>query len=109
MIQWLQDWLRGNTFGAARSGQWSAVRNAFIKENPFCAVCVKRGSLLQPNEVHHLLPFHLHPNLELDPDNFIVFCRPHHILVGHLMNWSSYNLNAKTDAEAWRTKIANRP
>ena len=106
-IQWLRValGLDAPTFGAARSPKWSEVRNNFIKQHPTCEVCgTKKGC-----EIHHRRPFHLHPELELDEKNLITLCRPHHYLIGHLMSWSSYNVNVGEDAAHLLEEVKNRP
>ncbi len=92
-------------FGSVRSPKWSEIRNKWVKENPLCAVC----STKKDCEVHHVQPYHLHPDLELNPQNFITLCRPHHYIFGHFMNWSSFNKDVRADAELWKQKISNRP
>lgn len=101
--------LEGDSLGAARSPHWPTVRNAFIKAHPSCAVCGRQGTVLKPNNVHHCQVFHLHPERELDPRNLITLCREHHLLVGHLMDWASYNESVRQDAATWDSKIATRP
>lgn len=77
--------------GRSRSSLWPALRKRLIEEHPFCAVCGGQDFL----EVHHKKPFHLWPELELDPDNCCVLCDAPglncHLRVGHLRSWSSYN------------------
>ena len=110
MIEWILNLFREDrTFGAIRSSKWSGVRNAFIKEHPLCEVCGRRGTLLRPNEVHHVIPFHKDPSKETDWDNLMTGCREHHLLVYHLMSWKSWNESARSDASLWRNKIINRP
>ena len=92
----------------ARSPRWSAVRAAHLKRNPTCAACGTRDKL----EVHHVRPFHLFPNLELDPANLMTLCETGgncHIMLGHLKNWKSYNLDVRKDAEVLLQKIKARP
>jgi 5-methylcytosine-specific restriction protein A len=91
--------------GLKRSPLWPATRDRFLKRNPACAVCGTTKRL----EVHHRIPFHLCPNLELEPCNFITLCEPHHLLFGHLGNWSSYNAAVAEDAATWQRKIRERP
>ena len=99
------------TNGKKRSSKWPAVRKAFLKNYPVCAVC---GGKLKV-EVHHIRPFHLHPQLELDPKNFITLCENKkdgincHLSFGHLGSFKSYNVNVKRDAKLWNKKIKNRP
>jgi len=48
-------------------------------------------------EVHHLIPFSIAPDLELDPHNLITLCERKkygincHLLVGHLGNYRRFN------------------
>lgn len=108
MINWFTDWWRGYTFGG-RSSQWSSTRNFYLKANPLCAVCGCKDKLLKPNEVHHVIPFSVDPSKELDIGNLITLCKDHHLLVGHLMSWSSYNTSVREDAKKWLNKVQNRP
>jgi 5-methylcytosine-specific restriction protein A len=88
-----------------RSKDWPRVRNAWIAEHPDCAVCGTKKNC----EVHHKIPFHLHPELELNPANLITLCRVHHEWWGHLGNWKSFNKDVVEDAKIWKDKIKNRP
>jgi 5-methylcytosine-specific restriction endonuclease McrA len=105
----LGDYAFYRTLGAARSNQWPAIRAAHLRINPNCSVCGTRGSFLKPNEVHHCAVFHLNPQLELEESNLITLCRNHHLLVGHLMDWKSFNENVREDAGTWLEKVKNRP
>lgn len=109
MIEWLYSLFEDRTFGAQRSPQWSEVRKSFLALHPTCAVCGTKGGLLKANEIHHKQPFHLQPQLELEPANLITLCRPHHYLMGHLMSWSSFNTEVESDSANFLQKIINRP
>lgn len=92
-----------------RSDEWSRVREEFIKENgAFCRVCGKTKKL----NVHHIIPFHINPDLELDKDNLIVLCTNKpincHFLYGHLLDWKSYNPTCRYDTSIWNQKIKER-
>lgn len=97
--------------GAKRSGKWPTIRKAHLKKNPTCAVCNGNKKL----EVHHIRPFHTHPELELQPSNLITLCENMkdgancHLLIGHLGSFKSVNLDVIKDAKTWNKKIANRP
>ena len=68
--------------GKARSDKWRTVRDAHLKIQPACAAC---GSLTRV-QVHHISPYHLHPELELDPNNLITLCmgpEECHLRLGH--------------------------
>jgi len=74
---------RGLVPGAKRAGGWPRVRKAHLAKEPTCAFC----GATEHVEVHHVLPFHIFPDRELDPDNLITLCRaPHdcHGREGHL-------------------------
>lgn len=96
---------------ARRSGKWRTVRAEHLRLHPSCAVCGGVEKL----EVHHKRPFHLQPELELDPANLITLCEANrdgvncHLFVGHLGSFKSFNLNVETDALAWQQKIESRP
>jgi 5-methylcytosine-specific restriction protein A len=90
---------------APRSPRWAGVRKAHLRDHPACAAC---GTATAP-EVHHMVPFHCDPTLELVPSNLQTLCRPCHFLVGHLTDWASYNPAAPADAARWRGKVLNRP
>jgi hypothetical protein len=86
--------------GIERSPEWPAVAHPHLLKEPACRACGHRGQGLQ---VHHIKPFHLHPDLELDPNNLITLCelkgRDHHLLLGHLDDWESYNPNVRQDVK----------
>jgi 5-methylcytosine-specific restriction endonuclease McrA len=100
------DHIQGKSpWGVSRSPKWDETRKTFLCDHPECAVCNTRKGL----EVHHELPFHIAPALELDPTNLITLCRDHHFLFGHLLDWKSFNETVKLDARTWNSKILERP
>ena len=74
-----------------RSRRWAVVRNAHLKKERWCRMC---GSTIDL-EVHHMKPFHLFPELELDDSNLITLCETEkvecHLKWGHLGNWKTFN------------------
>ena len=107
----LKDKIQGKVpSGHKRSTSWPKVRAEHLKASPDCAVC---GSVKKV-EVHHIKPFHMAPELELDPTNFITLCESKkngvtcHQFVGHLGNYKTVNLTVKEDALYWREKLKNR-
>ena len=75
-----------------RSSKWPAVRKKWLKLNPVCEVCTRKTKL----EVHHIIPFHIKPELELDTNNFITLCESPaaccHYIVGHCaLSWLKYD------------------
>lgn len=91
-----------------RSPHWHRVRDEHLAAHPTCAACGGRAHL----NVHHIQPFHLFPDLELDPKNFITLCenpdRHCHIRVGHSWNFSAYNPHVVEDAARELDRLQNR-
>ena len=79
----------------ARSTHWPKVEKDFLHKNPVCAACQTTNHL----QVHHIKPFHLHPELELDESNLITLCmeKDCHIKLGHGGDWKAYNPNVLKD------------
>lgn len=97
-------------FGAVRSSQWPAVREAHLKNEPQCRVCGGTTKI----QVHHILPFHLHPELELDPTNLITLCEGNtnincHLAFGHFGNFQTkWNKDIQTDSQTWLTRFTEK-
>jgi 5-methylcytosine-specific restriction protein A len=91
-------------FGADRSSKWPAVRNHFVKLHPVCEACGSTESL----NVHHVIPFHERPDLELAMGNLITLCRDHHFTLGHFRNWSKSNPNVRRDAAKLRKTLPKK-
>lgn len=92
-----------------RSPHWSKVRADYLRLHPACEACGAAGDI----QVHHVKPFHLVPELELDPTNLIGLCGPHgcnaHFRLGHLGNYELANPNVRRDAaEEWRQRKAGK-
>ena len=80
-----------------RSPLWSALEKEVKRDHPSCASCASKVGL----NVHHIKPFHLHPELELETDNLIVLCmdvNECHLLIGHGDNFKAYNADVVQDA-----------
>ena len=88
-----------------RSSTWSKTRKRFLVINPRCVVCGKKKGL----EVHHILPFYLHPDLEEDFQNLLTLCRRHHFSIGHLEKWKSYNKVITPTVEYFKRLLDDRP
>lgn len=97
------------TQGKERSKEWPKVRRAHLKLFPTCAVCGGKKKL----QVHHIKPFHLHPQLETEMSNLITVCEAPghdcHLQFGHLGSFKSWNKDIRKDAERWLKKRLNRP
>jgi hypothetical protein len=96
-------WLRrtaDDLFG--RSGAWPRVRREHLEREPCCIACGRSKTL----EVHHVVPYHEDPGLELDPGNLVTLCAdPCHLVHGHLLNWKLSNPHVREDAGRYRERI----
>lgn len=109
MIAEVKDWLKGKPV-KRRSKDWPRVRKVHLILHPFCRACGGEDGI----EVHHKLPFHLHPELECEPTNLITLCEKGpgslncHVTFGHSGDWKAYNPNVVEDAVLMRTRILER-
>lgn len=123
-------------FGLQRSPLWPGVESKHLRLQPTCAACGQGANTAVKLQVHHIFPFHYcvalgRPDLELDQRNLITLCETeaghpapnHHLLVGHLDDFQSSNLDVVEDATVtflgedamtirsspvWQQKEANR-
>jgi hypothetical protein len=91
--------------GEPRGSCWKATRETHLESNPRCAGCSTKRSL----SVHHKVPFHLDPSKECDLVNLITLCPVCHLMLGHLKNWSSHNVDVEGDAAWFLGKVRGRP
>lgn len=93
--------------GQRRQSQWKDVRAEHLRNHPECEVCGRTTKL----EVHHIMPFSLFPDLELEPSNLITLCENKkngvncHLFFGHLGDYKRFNPNVKADVLEWRIKL----
>lgn len=94
-------------FGTPRHPLWRRVRALWLREHPSCAACGGTEAL----EVHHLRPYHLFPELELDPANLLSLCdapsRSCHRRVGHAYRWDLWVPTARQDAARQLSSVAS--
>ena len=85
--------------GMERSPKWPRTQDKHLKKFPTCAACGGTANL----NVHHKKPFHLYPELELEPTNLITLCmdgdKDCHIKLGHGGSFKAYNPNVEPDVE----------
>ena len=94
--------------GAARSPEWPKVRAAHLLKEPVCQLCGGKTKL----NVHHIRPFHLRPELELDDTNLITLCTGSsstincHVRFGHWDNFrTKYNPHIVSEAAQWKARF----
>ena len=84
-----------------RSPQWRKIEETHLSQHPTCAFCGGKEGI----NVHHVLPFELFPDYELQPDNLITLCAKHHLDRGHLGRWDWFNPLVRSDAEQWAFRL----
>ena len=102
--------------GIKRSSKWAKTAKKYLKEHPACEICGETEHV----QVHHIFPFHYaialgRPDLEFDFRNLITLCQSqdgekeqnHHLLIGHLNDFRSSNLNVRSDVEKYKNKTMN--
>lgn len=112
-IRRLRDRIQGKApAGARRSSRWPELRRLHLKTHPRCAACGGTAKV----EVHHKIPFHVRPDLELDPTNFVTLCEAKrygvncHLAWGHSGDYKAVNVDVEADAARWAAKLdARRP
>jgi 5-methylcytosine-specific restriction protein A len=89
-----------------RSGKWPAVRAAFLKDHPTCAVCAGTSVL----NVHHKKPWHLWPSLELSSENLITLCEAKHchLMHGHGGDWKAFLPDVEDEAAKFLQRVKDR-
>jgi hypothetical protein len=88
-----------------RDGRWPALSRRWLAAHPCCAACgTKRGCV-----PHHIIPVSWDAAHELDETNLITLCGPHHLWIGHLGDFKSFNASVVADAALWIGKITARP
>jgi len=95
--------------GAKRSSEWPKVRVSHLQRHPKCCIC----GLKSKTQVHHVIPFHIAPDLELEPSNLMTLCENKkwgincHLLIGHLGNYRKVNPSITADALFMQAKLGN--
>lgn len=81
-----------------RSSRWPKVEHMHLAMEPACIACGSDVRL----QVHHVKPYHLQPELELDLSNLVTLCMgPNecHLHVGHGDDFKAFNPDVKIDAQ----------
>lgn len=87
-----------------RSSKWSWTRKQHLLKEPRCQWCGGKLDL----EVHHIEPFHIKPERELDDNNLLTLCehgkKDCHLKHGHYGYWKTFNPTIKAECEARKNK-----
>jgi hypothetical protein len=92
-----------------RSPHWSKLREQWLVVHRHCAVCDTTDHL----EVHHIEPFHVNPDRELDTSNLITLCEKPghscHFVFGHFHDWYKYNPEVRSMAARYNLEQRSAP
>ena len=58
--------------------KWRTLRNAHLKANPLCVMCLSFGKVERATVVDHIVPHKGDDELRLDPSNLQSLCTWHH-------------------------------
>ena len=89
-----------------RSPKWHSLEEKVLAAQPTCVAC---GGTTQ-RQVHHIIPFHLKPELELEPTNLIVLCMAEwdcHLRIGHGSSFKTFNPRVVEDAKSALTLLTH--
>jgi len=95
--------------GVPRHPQWRKESGLWLRGK----VCAASGSTRNVR-AHHLIPFHVRPDLEMDCDNWLALSDDgwgginYHILIGHGGDFTDYNPHAVGDAARCLIMIRGR-
>lgn len=97
--------LASSSIQSGRSPEWRKLRDAWLHSHGFCAACGTTEFL----NVHHIKPFHMFPDMELDVGNLLTLCESPshncHFTFGHAFNWSLWNPDVVEDAKLFSERI----
>ncbi len=83
-----------------RSPKWREIEKAHLEKEPACQWCGAKVKL----QVHHIVPFHVHPGLELEDFNLITLCEEGgylncHLFHGHNGDFKDFNKDIREQCE----------
>lgn len=86
-----------------RSPKWRKVRKEHLADpfNLSCNACMRKKGL----EVHHIIPFNVRPDLELQGSNLITLCKYCHFIFGHFADFTKYNPSVRDDAKWYLIRL----
>jgi len=93
--------------GPPRDPGWSKASKLFLRDHRDCVVCGGPATV-----VHHCKPFHLFPELEMDPDNWRSVCEGSvmncHLCIGHSGDFKAWNPQFDVDSAILLKRLKER-
>lgn len=69
-----------------RDPRFPARERDFLRRHPACVGCGRPATT-----AHHVIPFHVRPDLEMDEGNWAAVEKDCHYVIGHQRNWRKWN------------------
>ncbi|MGO9020059.1 MAG: HNH endonuclease [Syntrophobacteraceae bacterium] len=87
-----------------RSPKWHKVEKEHLEKEPECQWCGAKKEDGAKLQVHHIVPFHVHPGLELEDFNLITLCEEGgylncHLFHGHSGDWKDFNKDVREECD----------
>jgi 5-methylcytosine-specific restriction protein A len=80
--------------------RWKKLRAYKLAINPVCEMCSANGKTTMTQEVHHIIPFNISPELAYDYDNLISVCiechKKLHIEINNKSRYSLHDIKCTT-------------
>jgi 5-methylcytosine-specific restriction protein A len=79
-LQVNKDYQRGRetTHGKLYTKRWDKARRMFLRENPLCVECRRKGRVTPANEVDHIIPHRGDLAMFWNTENWEAMCKPCH-------------------------------
>lgn len=87
-----------------RGSEWREARSNHLLVEAFCQCCGRNNNL----EVHHVIPWHIKPELRYESSNLITLCRECHFRFAHHSNWSDCNPSIREDCARFNQRFIVR-
>jgi hypothetical protein len=107
VLRRLPRWLQPKKFlqQQRRRQDWRRLKTRHLQKETCCQACGRQSNL----DVHHIVPVHIAPALELSEHNLITLCAsPCHLVFGHLMSYHCYNKDVRRMVTAYRAASAKK-
>lgn len=75
------------------------ARAIHMRDNPWCAMCLKKGRWVKAEHCDHLETIRARPDLRLDPKNFVSLCARHHDIL--TMSFDAGDLRGAVDEQGY--------
>jgi 5-methylcytosine-specific restriction protein A len=72
---------------------WRRVRDAHLRDEPVCRICLARGYVVSATTVDHIVKIRDDPTLRLESSNLRSLCKPCHDMLGEHQSVKGCDVN----------------